>query len=51
MSLDGTKRQKSRQLELPLEDRGETPKAERSDEVSAAAGVDPILSNAGGFRA
>ncbi len=37
MSLDGTKRQKSRQLELPLEDRGETPKAERSDEVSAAA--------------
>ena len=37
MNLEDAKRQKSRQLELPLEGRGEAPRAERSGEASTAA--------------
>ena len=36
MSLEGTRPQKSRQLELPLESRGEAPRAERSEEAPTA---------------
>lgn len=36
MSLEDTMRQKSRQLELPLEGRGEAPRVARSGEVSSA---------------
>jgi len=37
VSLEGAKPQMSRQLELPLERRGEAPRVERSEEASAAA--------------
>lgn len=37
MNLEDAKRQKSRQLELPLWGRGETPRPERSGEASTAA--------------
>ncbi len=37
MSLKGTRPQMSRQLELPLEARGEAPKRQRSEEVPTAA--------------
>ena len=37
VSLEGARRQKSRQLELPLEARGETPHGQRSGEAPTAA--------------
>ena len=37
MSLAGAKPQMSRQLELPLEGRGEAPRVQRSEEAPAAA--------------
>ena len=37
MGLKGTRPQMSRQLELPLGDRGEAPKRQRSEEVPTAA--------------
>jgi RNA-directed DNA polymerase len=37
VNLDDATRQKSGQLELPLEGRGEAPRAERSGEASTAA--------------
>ena len=37
MSLEGTGRQKSQQLELALEGRGEAPRGQRSGEVLTAA--------------
>lgn len=37
MSLEGARRQKSRQLELPLEARGEAPRVQRSGEALTAA--------------
>jgi RNA-directed DNA polymerase len=40
VSLDGARRQKARQLELPLESRGEAPRGERSGEASAATNGD-----------
>ena len=40
MSLEDAKRQKSRQLELPLEGRGEAPRVERSGEASTATNGD-----------
>jgi hypothetical protein len=39
MRLKGTTPQMSGQLELPLEDRGETPTVQRSEEVPMAARV------------
>ena len=38
MGLEGTRPQMSGQLELPLGDRGEAPKRQRSEEVPTAAG-------------
>lgn len=45
MSLEGTQRQKSAQAELPLQGRGEAPRAERSDEVPTAASRNAHLGN------
>ena len=46
MSLEDAMRQKSEQLELPFEYRGETPKVERSVEASTAANGDERSSEA-----
>jgi RNA-directed DNA polymerase len=45
LSLGDARRQKSRQLELALEDRGEAPNVERSGEASAAAQEDERSGN------
>jgi RNA-directed DNA polymerase len=45
MSLEDVMRQKSGQLELPLEDRGEAPRTKRSGETSAAAQEDERSGN------
>jgi RNA-directed DNA polymerase len=45
VSLEGTRRQKSAQAELPLQRRGEAPRVERSDEVPTAASRNAHLGN------
>jgi RNA-directed DNA polymerase len=45
VSLEGTRRQKSAQAELPLQRRGEAPREERSDEVPTAANRNAHLGN------
>ena len=45
MSLEDAKRQKSRQLELPMEGRGEAPRVERSGETSTATHGDERSGN------